>query len=86
MSIDSAFAHEAEAIVHIEVAAAPRKDFLDPSDFGAVFGDVRLQVDAGVLIEQLSGKRQLTFGRGRREARRYGVEQTIAAMPAFDQC
>ena len=69
VSIDSAFAHEAEAIVHIEIAAAPGKDFLDPGDFATIFGDVRLQIEIGVLIEQLSGKLQLTFGRRRREAR-----------------
>ena len=83
--VNGAVAQEAVVVVHVEIAAAPRKDLLDPGDFGAVFGNVRLQVDAGMLIEQSSGKLQLPFGRRRREARRDGVEQTIAAVPTFDQ-
>ena len=85
MSVDGALAQQAEAIVDVEIAAAPRKHVLDPCDFGAIFRHVRLQVDARMLIEQSPRQFELTLGRRRREARRHGVEKAIARMPLRDQ-
>src|SRR4030095_10947874 len=50
--VDAALAQEAVVILDIEVAAAPWKELRDPRHLVAILRNVRLQVDAGMLLEQ----------------------------------
>ena len=85
MRVKRALAHQAKTIVDIEVAAAPRIELRDPFHLVGILGDMGLQIEAVMLVEQTPGELELALGGRRRETRRYRVEQPVAPVPALDQ-
>ena len=59
--VDRTLAQQAEMIVDVEIAATPRKQLGDPAYFVQVLGQMRLHEHAGILLEQLPGKLELTL-------------------------
>ncbi len=85
VGIDGPLAHQAEAVVHGEVAAGLGKEFERPADLVAVLGHVRLDPYIGIPGRQLSGTAQLRLAATGGEARRDRVAQPAAAVPAADE-
>jgi hypothetical protein len=85
MRIDGALAHQAEVLVDGQVAARCRKQFARPADLVLVLRHVRLDPHVAVARRQFAGTAQLRLRATGREARRDGVPEPVAAMPAADQ-
>src|SRR5439155_26682597 len=83
--VNSAVAQEAVVVVHVEIAAAPRKQFGYPAHLVHVLGYVRLRQHTGMLVQEASGKFELAVGGRRRKAGRYRIQEAFAAVPALDQ-
>src|SRR5438105_7487840 len=83
--VNGAGAQEPEMVVDVDIAAAPRIELCHPGNLALVLGDMRLEIDAGVLVEQPAGQLELSLGRRRREAGRHRIEQAVLAMPLLDQ-
>ena len=64
---------QAETIVNVEIAATVGKQFRHPGDLGAVFGNMRLQVQVRVFGQQPPAGFELLRAAAGREARRYRV-------------
>ena len=85
MGIDGALAQQAEAVVDVQVTAAPREQLRDPGDLAAVLGHVAVHVSLGIFRGELTRLLQLGLARGRGKARRDGVAQPADALPTLDQ-
>ena len=62
-----------------------RPQAFNPRHFVEVFAQVGMQPGIGKLFPQLPHRRQQLWRRGRRKARRNGVAETAALVPAFNQ-
>ncbi|MNC35708.1 hypothetical protein D3C75_842010 [compost metagenome] len=71
--------------VDVQIAAAFGKQRAYPSDFPAIFGQMGVQVHAGMFAQQASGQVQLFVAAAAGKARRHRVAETASAMPALDQ-
>ena len=85
MRINGARAHQAELVVHAQIAACLRKQFANPSNLVLVLGDMRLNPHVGILRGQLARSTQLRRTATGHKARRDGVTQPVDAVPALNQ-
>src|SRR5438876_10562263 len=83
--VNGARAQQPEMVVDVDIAAAPGIELRHPGNLALVLGGMRLEIDAGVLVEQPARQLELSLGRRRREARRHRVEQAVLAMSLLDQ-
>src|SRR5437660_6468407 len=83
--VNGSRAQQSEMVIDVDIAAAPGIELCHPGDLAFVLGDMRLEIDARVLVEQPASKLELPLSRCWCEARRYRVEQSIRAMPLLDQ-
>ena len=80
-----ALAEQAEMVVDVQVALAPRELPGDGLDLIMILRQVRMNPDIGVLGCESPGCIELRLRRRERESRCDRVAQPPVAMPAFDQ-